>query len=64
VDSGRQKEFRCFEPISHQMAPKQALQFPLPPKPDKGLTLSPANDKRTTDTARVRSSDDKVRALK
>jgi hypothetical protein len=64
VDSGWRKEFRRFEPISHKMAPKQALPLPLSPKPDKGLGLSPADDKYAPETARVGSSDDKIQALK
>jgi hypothetical protein len=64
VDSGQRKEFKRYEPISHRMAHRSTVPLPLPPKPDKGLVPSTADDKRSTEATRAGSPNDKVRALK
>jgi hypothetical protein len=64
VDSDRRKEFKRYEPISHQMAHRPVMPLPLPLKLDKGLVPSTADGKRSTEAARAGSPDDKVQALK
>jgi hypothetical protein len=45
VDSDRRKEFKRYEPISHQMAHRPVMPLPLPLKLDKGLVPSTADGK-------------------
>lgn len=63
-DSVKKKYYRCYEPSSNRLAHKSTYPLPPPPKFDKPLTNSAAEDRRPTGVVRSNSVDDKVRALK
>jgi hypothetical protein len=63
ADSNKVKESRRYEPSSNRVVHRSVMALPVPPKVDKSLSSTGAEDRRATNAARAPSADDKMRAL-